>query len=173
MEGLVVDECPKVVLLPSDLTHVEEHLLKQSALYAFFSELYRQAREQLSILTEQFENWKAVTRRVVAEDLEVQKGRRVTLEDINSEMRVRYEKEFQEWSNKIREATQVVDKLKNWLDALKMKHDSLNSLAYLVSKERSAEFIVYQRKVEELIAKAGLEKIEEIISKLEVAGENK
>jgi len=166
IESTSIKECSKQLLLPSDITMIEEHLLKQGAIYAYFAELYRQAKANLDLALYQYEAWRLTARRIVADELEKIKSKRVTIEDINSEIQVRYVEEIEKWQQKIRDATNIVDSLKNWLEALKMKNTTLNSLAYLATQEKSTEFTLYRRKIEELMAKAGLEKVESILNSM-------
>ena len=167
IEGAMIESCDKKILIPTDSPQIEEHLMKQGAIYAYFAEAYRMAKEILDVLIMQFEEQRLHERSVVAGDLELAKKKKPTIGDIDTGHSVRFEKEIKERFLKVQGAKEDCDKVKNWLDALRMKNSSLNSLAYMTGPEKSAEFTVYRKKVEELMAKAGLGAVDELIKKLE------
>jgi len=137
------DEFSLDMLYIKDENNLEEHLNTLPVLFFYYSHLLNQSKAEYDDIISRYEFWRNQAYKIVAEEL-LQQRKRPTIQDINVEVDVRFEKEINEWKNKIDKKRESYEILKTIVNALTIKKDTLLELAKL--RRQNLDLTTYEVK---------------------------
>lgn len=114
---------------------IAEAMSKQANRYFKWADMVTRARRVLTVLTREYDLWKAKALKKIREVLVRKEGNnKPTISDLNNGITLYFRSKVQDWQNKIDQAQGNVDTLEVVVKAMSVKKDMLVSVGQLVSR---------------------------------------
>lgn len=142
LRGIPVCEVPLHMCDPKQLDvregDFDEHVALQPAAMSYFVSLKQAAEMQLDRTKGAYDRWRKRTWLTVKRSLEQEKAGKVTLDEIEATLHRDYEKQIDEWQDRIAECQRKYASVASWFEGWRQKSFSIREHANAVPSEMCA-----------------------------------